>query len=122
MSYGYDVVSYLSLSLPPRLRSPSALKESTTDLVVRVFELKPHPRLAEHIPANGQQLVLHEFVGRKRQAFLSPSDSPMSDTSGPRASRGDSLVMQGGRDGCELLMLAKDTQKSICTTSAGLTA
>lgn len=99
--------------LLPVFCSPSALKESTTDLVVRVFELKPHPRLAEHIPANGQQLVLHEIVvGRKRQAFLSPSDSPMSDTSGPRASRGASLVMQGGRD----------AQVSICTTSADLAA
>lgn len=80
-------------------------------LVVRAFELKPHPRLAEHIPANGRQLVPHQIVvGRERQAFLSPSDSPMSDTSGPRASRGASLAMQGGRDGCELLMLAKDAR------------
>lgn len=78
---------------------------------MRAFELKPHPRLAEHIPANGRQLVLHKIVvGKERQAFLSPSDSPMSDTSGPRASRGTSLVMQGGRDGCELLMLANNTQ------------
>ncbi|KAK1254891.1 hypothetical protein MKX08_008886 [Trichoderma sp. CBMAI-0020] len=35
----------------------------------------------------------------------------MSGTSsGPRASRGASLAMQGGRDGCELLLLAKDAQ------------
>lgn len=98
--------------LLPFFCSPSDLKESTMILVSMVFELKPHPRLAKHVPANEQQLVLHKIVvGRERQAFLSPPDSPMSDTSsGPRASRGASLAMQGGRDGCELLMLAKDAQ------------